>query len=35
VEEWQLAEDVRHESDERHEHAFSFRFYLRRASDAK
>jgi len=35
VEEWQLAEDVRHESDERHEHAFSLRFYLRRASAAK
>ena len=30
TEEWQLAEDVRHESDERHQCAFSFRLYHRR-----
>jgi dihydrofolate reductase len=28
--EWQLAEDVRHESDERHHYGFSFRLYHRR-----
>ncbi len=32
VEEWRLAEDERHEADERHEHAFSFRLYVRSES---
>lgn len=30
MEEWRLAEDVRHESDERHQYGFSFRLYRRR-----